>query len=175
MSSFFKKQQVGSRGFSLIEILIYLAITVMVSLAGVTTFLSLDTVLLRNQTERVLTRAATVSLDRLLHDIREADAVNTGLSTLDVSNGVLALTNTPTTTTFAISGGNLVVSVNGVELGPLTGDDVVVQDVVFSRYVSGGATSTELVRVALTLSASSKAASSTKTFYTSAVLRGSYE
>jgi len=167
-----KQKKFLHRGFSLIETLVYIAVTVLVSYAGVTTFLSLNTVLIRNQTERTLGHSANVSLERMVRDIRSAVSVNVGGSTLGTSPGVLALSQGATTTTFSVSGGNVVVAVNGTNLGPLTSDAVTVQNLTFTRYV---ATTTEMVRVALTLSANSKAASTTRTFYTSAVLRGSYE
>lgn len=160
------------KGFTLVEMLVYMAVLVLIAGALVTTFLSLNTVLLRNATERTLTHAATVSLERMVRDMRSADTVNTGLSTLGTSPGTLALTDGATTTRFYISSGRLVVSVNGVELGPLTPEEVTVEDLIFQRYV--GAT-TEMVRASLTLSVSSKAASSTRTYYGSGVLRGSYE
>lgn len=166
------KQSLNMRGFTLIETLVYLSVMVLLVGALVTSFVSLDTVLVRNATERALTRGAQVSLDRMTRAILSADTVHTGLSTLGTSMGALALTESATTTRFYISGDALMMSVNGTDLGPLTSDGISVEDVVFYRYVGS---TTEMVRVALTLSAAGKASSSTRTFYTSAVLRGSYE
>lgn len=160
------------RGFSLVEVLVYLAVTVLITVAGVSTYLSLDTVLLRNVTERALTHEASASLERIVRTIRDADQVNVVLSSFDVSMGSLTLDTISTTTSFSVSGGHLTVSENGVLLGQLTSDTVTVDDLVFTRYTNA---ETELVRVALTLSVSNKAASSTRTFYTSAVPRGAYE
>ncbi len=159
-------------GFSLVEMLVYIAVMVSVSLAGVLTYLSLNSGLVRNATERSVNHAAQVALERITRDIRGAVTVNTGLSTLGTTPGVLTLTNNATTTTYSISGGALSLTVNGVSLGALTGSGVTINDFVVNRYVG---TSTELVRVKLTLSAVTKAASTTRTYYTSAVLRGSYE
>lgn len=160
------------QGFSLIEVLVYLAVTVTLAGALVTSFLSLNTVLARNATERTLTQNAQTSLERMVRGIRSADSVNLSLSTLNTSFGTLTLTEGATSTRFFISGGTLSMSVNGAGTGPLTDDGVIVRDVVFNRYV---ASTTEMVRVSLTLSTIGKSASSTRTFYTSAVLRGSYE
>jgi type II secretory pathway pseudopilin PulG len=162
----------ASAGFSLIEALVYLSITVVLAGALVTTFLSLNTTLLRNRTERELTHSASVSLERMVRDIREANSVDTGMSTLGSSPGVLELESASGTTRFYLSSGALVVNVNGTEIGPLTSDAVTVQGLVFQKYTGS---TTDMVRVGLTLSAVSRAASSTRTFYTSAVLRGSYE
>lgn len=161
-----------TRGFSIIEVLVYIAVLVLIAGAVVTTYLSLDIVLLRNQTERELTGAAEITLERMLRDIREAESVNMGVSTLGSSPGVLAVQSAATATRFYLSGNSIAVDVNGVPRGPLTPDSVSVQNLMFRRYQNAG---TEMVRIALTLSATNKAASTTRTYYTSAVLRGSYE
>ena len=172
MYSSHKKYSVTQKGFTLIEVLVYIAVLVIVAGALISTFLSFDTVLIRNKTERVLTQEARMSLELISQSIRDASAVDTGLSTFDASPGVLALTAGATTTRFYVSGGTLMYAVNGVDVGPLTSKAITIQNITFNRQVGS---STELVRVALTLSAHSKTASSTRTFNTSAVLRGSYE
>jgi type II secretory pathway pseudopilin PulG len=163
---------IQSRGFSLIEVLVYIAVTVFISTAGVLTYLSLNTVLLRQETERSVNHAALVALEKISRDIRGATTVDTAQSSLGTSPSTLVLDAGTSTTGFAVSGGVLVYTRNGVEVGPLTGTDVTIEDFTVNRYTG---TSTELVRVSLTLSAENKAASTTRTYYTSAVLRGSYE
>ncbi len=152
--------------------LVYMAVLILVVGALVTTFLSLDTVFIRNKTDRELTHAATVSLERIVRTIKDADSVDTGLSTLGSSPGVLVLESGTTTTRFYVSSSTLVVSKNGTVVGPLTSDEVQVDRLVFQRYTNS---ETELVRVSLTVSNHSKAASSTRTFYASAVIRGTYD
>lgn len=172
MSMHVYQKQKNIRGFTLVETLVYLAVTVLIAGAGVTTYLTLDTVFVRNATERALTNAATVVLERMVRDIRSADSVNTGASSLGTSPGVLVLVADATTTTFSLSGGDVVVRVNGGSSAPLTSDSVTVNELTFTSYTG---TTTELVRIKLSLSANSKAASTTRTYYSSAVLRGTYE
>jgi type II secretory pathway pseudopilin PulG len=159
-------------GFSLVEVMVYLAVLVLIAGALITTFLSLNTVLVRNKTERELTQAASVSMERIVRAIQSADSVNMGLSTLDTNASILTLTATPTTTQFYLTDDTLMMSEDGTEVGPLTSDSVSVQSFVANRFMGS---TTEMVRVALTLSAQSNTSSSTRTFYTSAVVRGSYE
>ena len=160
------------RGFSLVEMLVYIGVLVLIVTTGFSVFLSFNTILVRNSIERALTTSASVSLERMLRDLRAADIVDFTPSIFNVSPGTLSLVQGTTTTMYELTGGNLNVSVNGSTPIPLTGDTVTVDSLVFTRY----ATSTlELVRVALTLSIDSKVASSTRTFYTSGVLRGAYE
>lgn len=172
MASIFHKTTHRNRGFSLIEMLVYLAILVLITGAGVTTYLSLDTVLLRNKTERILTHSAGVALERMVRDIRDAEMISGTGSLFGTSPGALAVIDGPTTTRFYVSAGDVHMSINSVDQGPLTTDSVTVQNLTFTRFTTGDI---NLIRVALTLSASSTAASSTRTFHTSAILRGNYE
>jgi type II secretory pathway pseudopilin PulG len=165
-------QKKYNQGFSLIEVLVYLAVTVLISLAGVLTYISLDDVLVRNATERAVNHSAQVALERIGREIKSAISVNAAMSTFNTSPGALTLVYGATTTNFAVVGDALVLTVNGVEIGPLTSDSVIVEDFTLNRYVG---TTTELIRASLTISGNSKAASTTRTYYTSAVLRGSYE
>lgn len=168
----FPSSQKYKRAFSLVEVLIYVAVTTMISLAGVLTYLSLDSALVRHATERGVNHAAQVALERISRELHSASTVDSLSSVLGVSPSVLVLDAGATTTIFSVTGSTLMLTQNGVVLGPLTGNDVIVQDFTVHRYVG---TSTEMVRVSLTLSAETKAASTTRTYYTSAVLRGSYE
>jgi hypothetical protein len=165
----FKKVEMG---FSLVEVLVYLAVTVLISLAGVQTYLSLDIVLVRNATERAVNHSAMVALERLGHEMKSAISVNTTQSTFGTSPGELTLIYGTTTANFAVVGTALVLTLNGTEIGPLTSDSVIVENFTVNRYVG---TTTDLIRVGLTLSGNSKAASTTRTYYTSAVLRGTYD
>jgi Tfp pilus assembly protein PilE len=168
----FIKKNSTAKGFSLVEVLIYLAVTVLISLAAVQTYLSLDIVLVRNATERAVNHSAMVALERLGHEIRSAVSVNTTQSTFGTSPGELTLLYGTTTANFAVVGTALVLTVNGTEVGPLTSDSVIVENFTVNRYVG---TTTDLIRVGLTLSGNSKAASTTRTYYTSAVMRGTYD
>lgn len=161
-------------GFSLIEVLVYIAVLVLVSTAVVTTYLSLHTVLVRNEMERELTKAAHGVLERFVRDVRAATAINTLERTL---SDELALDQSISTTTeYYVASGRMYVDVNDVAEGPLTPEAVVVDSVVFTAYDHvGGDIESEAVRIALTLSINAKEASTTRTFYTSAVLRGTYE
>lgn len=160
------------RGFTLVETLVYIGVMVVIASALVTTFLSLSVSLAKSKTDRELTESATLALERISRTLRSADSVDVLGSTFGVSPGILELTEGGTTTSFYVSGDRLVISVNGTERGSLTSSEVVVEDLTFTHYQGS---MTELVRAAITLSIESDTASSTRTFYTSAVVRGSYE
>lgn len=162
----------NTRGFTLIEMLVYIAVLVLAVSAMVTLFLSLNTTLSRNQVERALAHTAQVALETMVRDIRAAETADTTVAnqlTLQTKGGA-------TTTVFSLSGTGVTLNINSTNLGSLTSDEVTVEDLTFTKYEHiGTELETTLVRVALTLSVSTKAASSTRTYYSSAVLRGSYE
>ena len=161
----------AQKGFTLVEMLVYMAVFMLIASALVITFLSFDTTLIRNKTERVLAQEARVGLEHILLAIRHADSVDVTMSTLDSSPGELVLDGDEETR-FYISGGILMMDVEGTTLGPITSDAVTVDDITFNHQ-SGIAT--DIVRVELVLSSNTKALSTTRTFNAGAILRGTYE
>jgi type II secretory pathway pseudopilin PulG len=160
-------------GFTLLEVLIYIGILLLALTVVVGIFFSLNTVFERNRVERTLAHAAQSVLDRVIYDAYRATTVDTLNSVLNASSSRLTLTQgAATTTAFYIATGTVMVAVNGVEEGPLLPSDVSVDALTFHHFAN---TFSEAVRVGLTLSVSSKAASTTQTFYTTVVLRSSYE
>lgn len=160
------------RGFSLIEMLVYIALLVLLSGAVITSIFSLSDVFQRNTHERELADAAVLTLERISREARAATGFNLGASQFDTSPGAVALVDGPTTTVFSVSGDRMEVAVNGVTEGVLTPEHIAVENVIYSRLQS---TSTEALRIALTLSIAEATASTTMTFYTTSVLRNSYE
>jgi hypothetical protein len=140
--------------------------------AAVQTYLTLNVVMVRNATERSINHAAQVSLERISRDIHSATTVDILQSSFGTTTSTLALIHGTTTTTFSVASSTLSLSINGALVGPLTGDDVAVVGFVVDRFVG---TTTELIRVALTLHSDAKVATTTRTYYVAGVLRGSYE
>lgn len=162
----------NKKGFTLIEVLVYIAVLILATMVMVSLFLSLSTTLSRNQVERELSQTAQVALEKIVRDIRSATTADTAT----VNQLTLQTLGGATTTIFTLSGSSVTMNLNGVDYGPLTSDSVSVDDLVFTKYEAPGAElETILVRAALTLSVSTRVASTTQTYYTSAVLRGSYE
>ena len=157
---------------SAIDMIVYLSVLIILTGAAVTAIISLNSVFERNKAERILTNAGTAVIERFARDVRDATAVNTLQSTLAASSSVLALTNGATTTTYKVTNGAVVLDVSGVSYGALTPASVQVNNFAVVRYQ--GATS-DLVRLRLDIATNGRYASTTKTFYTAAVLRGSYE
>lgn len=168
------KKIITTKGFSLVEMLVYIAVLVMISTAVVSTYLSLDSVLARNQTERAVTKAAAAAMEHMLRDIRAASTVNTAERSLPdelaVDRGL------STTTEFYLVDERIYVDVNDQTIGPITPEEVSVSDLTFDHHEhTGTSLETEAVRISFTIAVETKSASTTRTFYSSAVLRDSYE
>lgn len=159
-------------GFTLIEVIVYIAILVLVSAAAVTALVSFSDVLDNQRVQQRVTSSAQGALERMVHDIRNSTAVNVGGSTLADPDGVLQLTHSGGDITFARSGGVITVTRGSEPAVPLTSSDVSVDALAFYHYADGP---TELVRVSLTVSATSSTQTRTETFYGGAVIRGSYD
>jgi type II secretory pathway pseudopilin PulG len=157
---------------SIIELLVYAAVLSILTVAVIVSLLSLRTVFEDVRADRVVTDAATSALDRIARDIRDADSVNTLLSTLSATSSVLVLENGATTTTFYVQNGALTLEVEGASKGALTPNEVTVTNFAAVRYDGVGS---DAVRVTLDLAVTGRYASTTERFTTAAVLRGSYE
>lgn len=159
-------------GFTLVEMLIYIAVLSIAVIAMITTFLTYRTILLRNEVERAVSHNAQVVLERLTRDIHEAESVDTSVS----GQITLQTADSATTTVYALSGDTIVLTVNGNNLGALVEDDVTITAFTNIEYENvASEIPTTLVRVTLGLEAVNAVATTTKTYNTSAVLRGMYE
>ncbi|MBX4198177.1 prepilin-type N-terminal cleavage/methylation domain-containing protein [Candidatus Parcubacteria bacterium] len=161
---------IAKKGFSLIEMIIYVSILAVIFLLIVRTVLSFtgsyrDLIVLR-----ALDRSAYNSFERMSRDIHGASSINTLQSSLGTSPGALALAaGAATSTRFYVQNEKISVDVNGVYVGPLTVKNTAVSSLIF-RMISG---TTTAVRIDLTLTASSGPVIRTKTFHSTVLLEGS--
>lgn len=173
MSNFLNKnQQCKSRkktGFTLIEMLVYLAIFTIVTTASVTLLLSLNNFINQYRIETALYRSGTGVMEQILLSLRQAETVDL-LNTIveDPTQGQLTVETSATTTTFTYTGSELTLTINGDAYGNLITDNVTVD--VFTVYhypiVDG-----EYVRVKLVLSATLDGISKDLILYGGAVIR----
>jgi len=168
----YAQRKLSHAGFTLIEMLVYIAILTIVSGGALTLLFSLTDQINAGRAQRLVSSSAQTALERMLTEVRSADAVDAVNSTLEVSSGVLALDREASTTALTLSAGTVMLSSDGVIQGPLTSENVSVDELRFYHYDN---TNTELVRVVLTLSATVGDTSITRTFNAAGVLRGSYD
>ncbi len=162
----------SKRGFSLVEMLVYIFILMIVVGASLQILLLLDDRILAHRADQRLIHSGQSTLEHILDSVRNADTVDQFYSTFATNPGTLVLMQGATTTQYERVGNQIEVTVNGTSEGMLTDDAVTVTELRFFSYDNS---TTELVRVELTLSANAGEAVVTKTFNASATLRGSYE
>ena len=166
-----------NRGFSLIEMLVYVAIIAIMTISIVGILLALSDVYSRLAVVSRANSSGAAALDRIVREIRGAESIDIVTSQFATSSGVLVLNTrtsggSPTTVSFFVDeNGILQVEEGGAAAGRLTVAGVSVPELRFTR-ISGARS--EMVVAELTLYVAYRRATTTKTFESGAVLRGSY-
>lgn len=160
-----------SRGFSLVETLLYAALVASVFALVVGVFLGLSRSLAGLSVARDLASSASASLERIVRDARAASSLSPESVLGANPSRVVLLSPDGARTEFFVEDGALRVAADGVDLGPLTGSAVSVDSFTASFHEAGGG---RLLTVRLTLTARRGSAEKTASFAASAVLRGGY-
>lgn len=164
------------RGFTLIEIVIYVAILSLLAVVAANAILHINSALAEMRITRNLSSTEALAMERMIRLIRDAQIVNVAASVFDVSPGVLSLTGSeavPLTHVLSVSGGALMLQSGAAGPIALTPPGITVSSLVFRRIQSGAVS--EAVRVELILEAASPRFTSRHTVYGTAILRNSYE
>lgn len=170
---------IHTKGFTLVELLVYVGLCVFLLVGIVNSMLILTDAYRTVSSARKIERSAITLMDRIMREARRSPGINAG--SFDVPAGSVTLeagSSTSPYITFALVNGRAMVTEDG-DTSPLTDSDVVVESMVFSRYPLYNvqfATSSVLLKVDFTLtSGSSSHAITSRNFYGSAILRGSYD
>lgn len=165
------KRASTTRGFTLVEMIIYIAILTLVFMVITTTLLSFTSSYRVLSVRRAIEHSAIESLERMTRDIRAAASIDTGNSSLGVSPGVLTIIGpgNATTTKFHVQDGILAIDVNGVYKGPITTSDVTITNLTFNQLTT---TYSKAVKIDMTLQAARGSVIETKTYHTTVILKG---
>ncbi len=163
-----------TRGYSLVEIIIYVAILAGITVVIVSILTQISSSRSRLTAAQRVATSAGLSLDRITREIHTASGVNTGSSIFDVSPGVLVLngveSSVPYTIEFSLSGGSLNITKDGVVVGPLTEAGVVVNELIFRHSASS---TDQAISIEMTLESGTSTAYKSEKFYTTAILKQS--
>ena len=166
-------KKVLHKGFSLVEIIIYVSILALVMVVIVNTLLSFGSTYRDVRMQRSIDTSALTSLERMTRDIRSAKNILVNQSSFNTTPGVLSLYavdgTVSTTTRFYLNNSVLQVDINGTYSGPLTLAQVSVTNLTFNRLVS---TSSEAVKINMTLQYVYGSTTKTKNYQTTVVLKG---
>lgn len=172
-----KRKAGNQRAFTLIEILIYIALLVVI-LVGVVNAIAMLSSSYRNVSVAKSIEGSAINLiDRIVRETRNAESIDAANSSFGVTPGTLSLntfdaSDNPMTVRFSVSNGRVILTENGISLGPITSSNVAVTSLIFRSFST---TTSSAVKIELTLeSASTSPVYFSRNFYGTAVLRGSY-
>jgi type II secretory pathway pseudopilin PulG len=160
-----------SKGYSLIELVIYISLFVLIAVVVIQSLIYAMKTYSTARNYRTLQRNAETTLSRLTTEIRSAKAVSTSSSSFGTTSGVLALTGIdsaglPYNPTFSLDNGIARVVVGGVST-PLASSEVTFSELTFWNIIT---TNSDAVKIKTTLS-TTRPPFITKTFYTTVILR----
>lgn len=170
------KEDLGqkARGTTLVELIVYIAILSIVSMALVGAVNSILGSLAQLKGREEIAQTSIVTLERITREVRKAYAVDMAGSTLGSHPGTLVLNTTdlsgnPTTVTIDISGGKIMLQEGSSIPSPLSRENVTIDNLVFTRILG---TNTEGVLVELTASKNVRGINVSKDYRTFIVLDG---
>ena len=169
-SSFFKKT---NNGYSLIEMIIYVALLSAISLLVVSTIVSFTKSYRTLVALRVLDHSAISAMERMTRDIRGATNIDISQSVFGLTNGVLTIVTTSngigTTTKFYLDNGAVKIDVNGIYFGPLTPSNASITALAFTKLDSGIGNA---VKIDMTVSATVGFVTKIKIYHSTVILKG---
>lgn len=161
----------------MIELIVYVTLFIILSVSAFQLIVSAFSVYRHAKLWRTVNVEGEAALQMIIREVRDAYAVDDSLSAFDINPGTIALrtfaypTGTATTSSLIRKGaGGAIELIKGTTTVSLT-NDAVLQNLVFRSITTPKSRG---IRVELTLTASSSVASTTSSFYGTAVLRGSY-
>lgn len=165
-----------SSGFTVIELLVYLAIFTAVSVASISLLLSLQELYGQYLVKQDLLLTGSGIMERVLLEVREGSGVNIGESAFATSTaGVLAIETfeqgSGTSTTYIEYDSGTVSVRDTAGVVSLMRPGSVVDGLTFYHYEANGI---DLVRIAVTVTASRGSYTESMTLQGAAIIRGSY-
>jgi len=164
------------KGFSIIEIIIYLAIFTTLSVLVINSFITILSSFNTTNVNRKLLESGSFIMERMSREIRQAKNIDIASSTLGVSPGVLQLNSTNSAGAvmvikFVILNQIFNLYKDGSLVGNLTDNDVRITNLIFKRIIT---TESEAVKIEMTIEYSNGQITKSEKFYNTIVLRGGY-
>lgn len=166
-----------SKGFTIIEILLYCALFITVSTMLIGSLLGMMKGYNGTRIDNDLLDSGHVAMERMTREIRGAVSINTGSSTFASNPGVLLLNSldssgTAKTVRFGLSSGVLQItdSTDGTARD-LTGSKVTVTSLIFRNVAT---TNDTAVRIEMTIQSNRSGTGKSISLYDTVVLRGGY-
>ncbi len=157
-------------GFSLIEMLMYVALLTLILVALVNIVFAFSKSYEQLGALRTAEHTGLTGMERMARDIHWATSVDTGGSTLGSSPGVLSVLIGTSTTKFYVVNGELRVSVDAIDIGPLSVSSAKVTNLVFRLITT---TESQAVKIEMTVQGIAGSAVRSKTYRSTIILKNS--
>ncbi len=159
------------------EAVVYVAVLSFISIVAVNSIILFQNMFLEMKKNRNLNNAAELSIGRMMKEIKNATDIQAASSAFDSNPGWLTVTSldaagTAVTIEFYVENNVLKIRENGADKGALLSGNVSLDSLIF-RQITG--TRSKGVKIEMTLRDSRGKLPLVKNFYSTAVLRGSYE
>jgi len=171
------KKIIQNHGYSIAEVIVYLAIFAMVSLMVINSFIVVISSFATTRTNRDLLESGLSSMERISREIRQAKSIDIVASTLDSTPGILQLNSTDENDVsmvikFVNENGDLNIYKNGVLIGNLINENITVQSIIYRRIAT---TEGEAVKIEMSLQDTPGKTVKVEKFYDTINLRGKYQ
>lgn len=163
-------------GFSLVEILVYIAVFAVLAVVVINSYATVVASFNETQTNRDLQESGNTVMERISREIRQASSVTVANSTLGSSPGILEMASTDysgtaQTVKFTLASGAVNLYINGSLIGNLVGQNISATSLIFRRFTTTAGTG---VKIELTIQDQRGKDRKTANFYNSIILRGDY-
>lgn len=159
-------------GYSIIEIIVYLAIFAVMSVLVINSFITVLSSFNVTSFNRKLLESGTVSMERMTREIRQAESIDASSTSnslvLQVSSGYMCFKRT--------DDGNLNFSTGSttsctISQGDLLDDDVSLTSIAFRKITT---TESQAVKIEMVLEYNEGTTTRSENFYNTTLLRGAY-
>lgn len=163
-------------GYSIVEILIYVALFATLSIAVINSFIVVVSSFSSTRVNRNLLESGSTIMERISREVRQSYAIDVSGSTFGTSPGVLYMNTTSTggsntTVKFVVENG-LLNMYNGSSLvGSLNSPSISIQSIIFRKISTA---ESEAVKIELTLEDTTSKTSRSENFYDTIILRETY-
>lgn len=162
-----------NKGFSIIEIIIYLAIFTGISIVVINSFMIVVSSFSTIRTNHDLVNSGSNSIERISREIRQAKNIDIVNSTFDSDSSILRLNDMDGSSyvVFDKNGDDLRISKDGVAIGNLLVQNVSLNKLIFSHISTANS---EAVKIEIEVQDINNKTGKIEKFYDTVVLRGGY-
>lgn len=174
MQNFFiKRSLILAQGFSIIEIIIYLAIFTVMSIVVINSFIIILSSFSGIHINYEFLNSGSMAMERISREIRQSKNIDMTHSVFDSNSSIIRLNDTDGSSyiDFYRNGNNLEISKNGTEVGSLLTQDIIITKLEFNHIIT---TNSEAVKIEIDLQNTKSKINRTEKFYDTVVLRGGY-